>query len=71
MIYTLRIETGTDCNPLCEVDRPSDAAALRYAAHPDGDGRAVTVFRGTERQVCAGNARKVGVVPATVATVTP
>lgn len=66
MIYTLRIETGTDYCPLCEIDRPDDASAMRYAAHPDGDTRAVTVFRGTERQVCAGNARKVGVVPATV-----
>lgn len=63
MIYTFRINDGTDCPIITERDRRDDAAALHCAAQwASEDNRTVTVFRGTERQVAAGNARRVGEV---------
>lgn len=63
MTYTFRINDGTDCPDVTSRDLRDDATALSYASrwadHPD---RTVTVFRGTERQVSAGNARRVGEV---------
>lgn len=63
MIYTFRINDGTDCPIVTDRDLRDDATALRYASRWVGDSaRDVTVFRGTERQVAAGNARRVGEV---------
>lgn len=63
MIYTFRINDGTDCPVITDRDLRDDAAALRYASRwANEDNRTVTVFRGTERQVAAGNARRVGEV---------
>ncbi len=61
--YTFRINDGTDSPIYAERACKDDAHALRKAPQWIGDSeRTVTVFRGTERMACAGNARFVAEV---------
>lgn len=63
MIYTFRTETGTDYNPVSEHDYRDDKIAVNAARwYAKTYHMTITVFRGTERQVAAGNARRVGEV---------